>query len=137
MKLSGLRELTINIDVRDVPLRFTLNEAWVKPMLFFARRNSTLQDVKIRVFTPELAQTYVNAWDDKLWSTYQPWYVRLLQERHKNVKELYRLFGQAIAKKIKGLCDECAIEEYREALKERFDGDANMHASNTGFHNSD
>ncbi|KAE9982951.1 hypothetical protein BLS_005156 [Venturia inaequalis] len=81
-KLPGLRELTINIDVRNVPLRFTLNESWVKPMLLFALRNSTLQYIKIRVFTPELAHTFVNAWDDKLWATYRPW-----------------LFGLAIAKK--------------------------------------
>lgn len=47
------------------------------------------------------------------------------------------LFGRAIMKKVEGYCDDCAMEEYREALKENFDGDANMHASNTGFHNGD
>lgn len=51
----------INIDVRDVPLRSTLNEPWLKPMLFFARRKSTLQNIQINVYTPELAQIYVNA----------------------------------------------------------------------------
>lgn len=106
-------------------------------MLFFARRKPTLQDIKIKVFTPELAQTYVNAWDDKLWATYRPWYVRLLKERHENTEEMHMLFGRAIMKKVEGYCDDCAMEEYREALKENFDGDANMHASNTGFHNGD
>lgn len=106
-------------------------------MLLFALRNSTLQYIKIRVFTPELAHTFVNAWDDKLWATYRPWYVRMLKERHENTKELHRLFGLAIAKKVRGFCNDCAMEEYLEAMKEKFDGDANMHASNTGLHNGD
>ncbi|QDS72885.1 hypothetical protein FKW77_007595 [Venturia effusa] len=71
-KLPRLKDLTMNIDVRDIPLRFTLSESWVRPMLFFAHRKSSLQNIKIKVFTPELAQTYINAWDDKLWERYQP-----------------------------------------------------------------
>lgn len=106
-------------------------------MLFFAHRKSTLKDIKITVSTPELARTHVNAWDDKLWERYQPWYVRLLKERHDNTKELHELFGRAIAKRVEGFCEHCAMEEYREALKEKFDGEANMHASNTGSHNAD
>lgn len=136
-KLPGLTQVTINIDIRDVPLRFTLNQPWAKPMLFFAHRKATLEDIKINVITPELASTVVDSKDWKTWKGYQPWYVRILKERHEGAVEMHRLFGRAIKKKIEGFCDDCAMEEYLEALKEKFDGDAHKHASNTAGHNGD
>jgi hypothetical protein len=106
-------------------------------LLFFKHRKETLKDIEINVFTPELASSFVDTKDGKTWAGWAPWYVRILKERYEGVKEMHRLFGRAIGKRIQGFCEDCAMEEYREAMEERFDGDAHMHASNTGVHNED
>lgn len=72
-----------------------------------------------------------------MWTGWQPWYVRMLKERHEGAKEMHRLFGRAIEKRIKGLCEHCSLTEYREALEARFDGEGHQHASNTGAHSGD
>jgi hypothetical protein len=136
-KLAGLKEAIVNIDVRDIPLRFTLNEAWVKPMLLFSHRKTTLKDVRVNIFTPELGNSYVDVKDGTTWTGWAPYYVRILKDRHEGVREMHGLFGRAIVKRINGFCEDCSLEEYREAMEERFDGDAHMHASNTGVHNGD
>jgi hypothetical protein len=130
-RLSGLRELEVNVDVRDIPLRFTLHEKWVRPLLFFAHRKNTLRKTVVNVFTPEIRNTAVDVYSDQ-WVGYMPWYVRMLVERHEGVREMYRLFGKAIAKRIGGMCEDCALEEYREVLEGRLHGFVHQHASNSG-----
>jgi hypothetical protein len=136
-KLPNLQELTINLDVRDIPLRFTLHEKWVKPLLFFTNRKAKFKNVHINIFTSEIRNSYIDVKDGKKWTGWAPWYVRILKERHDGVREMHRLFGKAIAKRIMGFCEDCSLEEYRETLEEKLDGDVHMHASNTGIHNGD
>jgi hypothetical protein len=72
MQLPNVQELQINLDVRDVPLRFSFREPWVKTLLHF-RRLQSLKHVSVCIITPEISNTWVNVWSGKQWGRYQPW----------------------------------------------------------------
>jgi hypothetical protein len=130
-ELPNIENLHINVDVLDRPLRFNFSESWVK-LLFIFGCLKHLNDVEVNVFSSEVERTKINVKDGNIWGQYYPWYVRMLVEQHGAAAELHKLFGKAIAMKIQGFCDDCALEEYRDACqnKHRFW----VHPSNMGEH---
>jgi hypothetical protein len=128
--LPNIGYLRINIKVLDRPLRFQFRESWVKPLLLFGRLKH-LEAVKVNIFTPETEKTKIDVKDGCIWGRFYPWYVRMLVDQHSVAAKQHMLFGRAIAMKIQGFCDDCALERYKDACqRERFW----VHPSNIGEH---
>lgn len=117
--LVNVEELVLNIDVRDVPRRFVLDEPWVKSTYCF-RKLKLLNDLHVHVFSPELRLTEVDTKSEATWSGYTPAYVRFLVVQHEAAKEMHQLFGRAVAMKIQNYCDKCALKEYRAACHGKY-----------------
>jgi hypothetical protein len=116
--LPNLHDLRINIEIRDIPLRFLLGEAWVQPFLHFQKLKQ-LENVSVRLSSVETMRTKVNVKDGNGWLHHPPWYVRMLVQQNQAVEDIHRLFGMAIAMNILGYCDDCALEQYEEAVRGR------------------
>jgi hypothetical protein len=107
-----LTKLVINIDVHDTPFRFSLKEPWLQPLLYF-KQLQELKEVEVHVHSPYRRSTFfdVNRWEDV-----PAFYVRQLVINDKGNNELHELFGLAVSMKILGFCDDCCLEELRDAL---------------------
>jgi len=117
--LPNLTHLCINICINDKPFRFNLNEKWVQPLLYFTYLEH-LKTVEVHVFSPWRRATSVDSDNLRLWQNTSPQHVReLIQNHHGNV-EMHELFGVAIAKKILGFCNDCAMEELVEAINDKW-----------------
>ena len=117
--LPNLTHLCINICINDKPFRFNLNEKWVQPLLEFSNLQY-LKKVEVHIFSPWRCATSVDRYDLRRWQNTPPQEARqLIQNHHGNV-EMHELFGAAIAKKILGFCDDCAMEELVEAINDKW-----------------
>lgn len=116
-----LTKLVINIDVHDVPFRFGLDEHWVQPLLCF-KQLQDLKEVEVHVFSPFRRSTFIDVNDINRWAGFTPEYIRQLVANDNGNNELHELFGLAISMKILGYCDDCCLEELRDALSGRWSG---------------
>jgi len=119
MRFPNLTSLCINLCVNDTPYRLDLKEKWIQPLLFFERLQH-LKTVEVHIFSCWRRATEIDKNNLRLWQGSSPQAVRqLIQNHHGNV-EIHELFGAAIAKKILGFCDDCALEEFVEAINEKW-----------------
>ena len=107
-----LTKLVINVDVHDTPFRFTLTEPWIQPLLYF-KQLQELKEVEVHVHSPCRRSTL---FDNKWYEHLPPLYIRQLTLNDKGNNELHELFGLAVSMKILGFCDDCCLEELREAI---------------------
>jgi hypothetical protein len=108
--LPDLRELCINLLVNDSPFRLNLEENWVRPLLYFKKLDK-LDKVNIHLFSRWRRETAVDKNNERMWRGYPPHIVRQMMRNHEGNGAIHELFGKAIAMKIKGFCDDCAMEE--------------------------
>ena len=107
-----LTKLVINIKIHDVPFRFGLGEHWVQPLLYF-KHLQELKEVEVHVFSRCRRRTTLI---DLVYPP--PFYINefVAMAMDNGSIELHELFGLAISMKILGYCDECCLEELRDAL---------------------
>ena len=115
----NLTNLVINIDVHDEPFRFGFEELWVQPLLYFKQLHK-LKEVEVHVFSPFRRSTFIDISDINRWLGFSPGYIRQLVRNDFGNNELHELFGLAISMKILGYCDDCCLEELRDALSGRW-----------------
>ncbi|KAF1815965.1 hypothetical protein P152DRAFT_455688 [Eremomyces bilateralis CBS 781.70] len=120
--LPNLRHLKIVAQVNAVPLRFTLSEEWVQPMLQFAA--CPLTSVEVRLLTTFRPRTIL---DEELRPpglvlTVTP-NMRPMSLEDRHHAELHRLFENAIERKLLThgeVEDKEAIREFRKSCRSEY-----------------
>jgi hypothetical protein len=102
-KMGGLRELKVWMRVNQDPLRFSLRETYVAPVLQFRRLAGKLERVEIDFCTALSGNSF-----------------RGNQRLAMASGELHRLFGQAIGKAIMGAKEEEAMSGFREMWEGKY-----------------
>jgi hypothetical protein len=74
----------------------------------------------VHVFSPFRRSTFIDISDINRWLGFSPGYIRQLVRNDFGNNELHELFGLAISMKILGYCDDCCLEELRDALSGRW-----------------
>jgi hypothetical protein len=101
--MGGLRELKVWMRVNQDPLRFSLRETYVAPVLQFRRLAGKLERVEIDFCTALSGNSF-----------------RGNQRLAMASEELHRLFGQAIGKAIKGAKEEEAMSGFQEVWEGKY-----------------
>jgi len=108
--LEHLEELKISLYVHDVPLRFSLKEAWVQPLLLFAALPLTSAEIC-------LSSRYIG---QPVGLPVRCRMAREAREKREAYMALHQLFADAISRKILGWDDESALESYKDGCKGQY-----------------
>lgn len=122
--LINLRNLTIVLEVNSVPLRFTLSEDWVLPILHFAA--CPLESAEVRLATgyrprKRLIKMLADLNTPPDWNGIPPSYPLSDGEQHHCA--IHRLFESAIEKKLLSstdMDDAVALQDFRTACRTQY-----------------
>lgn len=128
-QLSGLRRLTLFLHVSDRPLRFQLQEPWVRPLLGFRKHslklcgNITVPKYgnksglrgQLEVVNVRLSSTLTGRIEK--YQSHPPGWRMSKDELSARVEELHRGFAEVLEKVMLGCLATKAIDEYRSSAR--------------------
>ncbi|OCL15303.1 hypothetical protein AOQ84DRAFT_384098 [Glonium stellatum] len=131
--LKGLRELRIWLHVTETPLHFSLQAAWVQPLLAFRRLTEPLESPCSLTNTPSLSNNAPDSVSAEhglqkpftnihivLTTRWTRPYIFYDSELAEACTALHNLFAEAIRRRMLGWSEADAMVEYREAWEERY-----------------